>query len=111
MEKIRLKDGTEHNICDGASVNRIVIPVTDSSNFVQVHNTMTEENLSEFNVLTEANEICAILKDKKVMSAELLQVDGGYSAIFVFADVDSTSRRIKALEETMDTLVMESLGV
>ena len=106
MEQIKLKDGTLIEII-GATSNSFTINVATSQEFKDTYDKLTAINLEEYSIVNESGEELAFFKDKDVKSARL----EGEIATFDLKDVDITTKRIKALEETVDTLVMESLGV
>lgn len=109
MEKIKLKDGTTIEIqagCSEFSVSMIAESVDEMvANF-------TDENLERFKILTEGDAVCAIYEKKhmKKFSAEVAE-EGGYLITVTLEDVDEVAERLASLEETVDTLVMESLGL
>lgn len=106
MEKIKLKDGTLIEII-GATSNSFTINSATSQEFKDTYDKLTASNLEEYCIVNEAGEELAFFKDKEVKSARL----EGDIATFDLKDVDTTTKRIRALEETVDTLVMENLGV
>lgn len=106
MEKIKLKDGTLIDII-GATSNSFTCNAATSQEFTTTYDKLTPSNLHSYSIVNEAGEALAFFNDKEVKAARL---EGGI-ATFDLRDVDSTTKRIMALEETVDTLVMESLGV
>ncbi|WP_312371885.1 hypothetical protein [Lachnoclostridium sp.] len=106
MEQIKLKDGTLIEII-GATSNSFAINVTTSQDFKDTYDKLTTSNLEEYSIVNEEGEALAFFRDKEVKSARL----DGDIATFDLKDVDTTTKRIRALEETVDTLVMETLGV
>lgn len=48
--KIKLKDGTEYVGASNSTIEELIIFVLNVEEFVDVYNTMTDENLSEFTV-------------------------------------------------------------
>lgn len=106
MEKIKLKDSTEIEII-GATSTSISIKASTSQMFTDAYAKLNESNLEQYTIVNELNEVLAVYNDKVIKSAKL--EDG--VAIFDLKDVDIVAKRIKALEDTVDTLVMESLGV
>ena len=56
MDKIRLKDGTEFDIKDGASIGNITTVVSDFSGIEAIAEKMTKENLSKVTFLTGEKE-------------------------------------------------------
>ncbi|WP_312372056.1 hypothetical protein [Lachnoclostridium sp.] len=94
MEQIRLKDGTVHNILTAAP-NFISMEISPDE-FASTYSTLTEDNLSMYQILTEDGSVCGIYTNKYVFEATIR--DG--IATFVLSDVDTTSKRIKDLEES-----------
>ncbi|HCL01857.1 MAG TPA: hypothetical protein DHW61_05480 [Lachnoclostridium phytofermentans] len=106
MEYIKLKDGTIIAII-GATSNSFTIIANTSQDFKDTYDNLKAKNLEEYSIVNEEGEALAFFKDKEVKSARL----EGDIATFDLKDVDITTKRIKALEETVDTLVIETLGV
>lgn len=106
MENIKLKDGTLIEII-GATSNSVTTNAATSLEFKETYDKLTPANLRSYSIVNEAGEELAFFVDKEVKTARL----EGNIATFDLRDVDLTSKRIAALEETVDTLVMESLGV
>lgn len=105
MEKIRLKDGTEYNIAAGATENLISIPITETSELTTIYATMTNDNLSEFSVLTEGDAVCAIITNKKVAFAGIVENDSTYVAVFRLEKVDNTELQLSSLQNQIDEVV------
>lgn len=97
MEKIRVLDKSELNILPGASENRITVQRGELS-VEEVCSKMTEENLSEYSILSENGEISAIYKDKTVVLPILLDPDNG-TITFNLTNVDITQKRLRLIEE------------
>ena len=106
MEQIKLKDGTLIEII-GATSNSVTTNAATSQEFKDTYDKLTLSNLEEYSIVNDAGEELAFFRDKEVKSARL----EGDIATFDLKDVDTTTKRIRALEETVDTLVIESLGV
>nr|WP_295678758.1 hypothetical protein [uncultured Lachnoclostridium sp.]DAE05628.1 MAG TPA: hypothetical protein [Siphoviridae sp. cthL03] len=98
MEQIKLKDGTLHNIITAAP-NFISMELTPEE-FSNVYSVLTESNLSKYQILTDDGSVCAIYENKYVTEATIREG----IATFVFGDVDTTSKRIKDLEESNSML-------
>lgn len=121
MEKIRVLDKTELNILQGASENRITV-LRGELSVEEVCSKMTEENLSEYSILSESGELSAIYRDKTVVLPILLDPDNG-TITFNLTNVDMVQKRLRMLEakataieaentelkELVDTLVVSAL--
>lgn len=110
MEKMKLKDGTTYEICYAVEYE-VRIPVSNKAEYDLIFDTMTELNLSKYEILSEGELHCSTYSDKKVKSAEFTYVDDGCRATFCLVDVDTIEKRLKANEETLDILVKDRLGV
>ena len=58
---------------------------------------MTEENLSEYSILSESGEVSAIYKDKTVVLPILLDPESG-TITFNLTNVDMEQKRLRLLE-------------
>lgn len=106
MEKIKLKDGTLVEII-GATSNSLSFDTTEQSH-TEIVSKLTEENLETFEIINEAEESLRVYKDKKIK----FPYDVYEKSLTVnLVDVNLIEKRMRSLEETVDTLVMESLGV
>ena len=99
MEQIKLKDGTLIEII-GATSNSFTINVATSQDFKDTYDMLTASNLEEYCIVNEAEEELAFFRDKEVKSARL----EGEIATFDLKDVDITTKRIRALEESNNVL-------
>lgn len=106
MEKIKLKDGTLIEII-GATSNSLSFDTTEKSHS-EIVALLTEENLESFEIINEAGESLHVYKDKKIKYPY-----GVYEKTLTvnLVDVNVLEKRMRSLEETVDTLVLESLGV
>lgn len=123
MEKIRLKDKTEFSISPASSVNQIII-LKGELTIDEVKSKMTEDNLSEYEILSEAGNVTGAYKDKEVVSMNMIEPDTD-SIIFNLKDVDMIQKRLRLLEsdttsiktenaelkELVDTLIVNALEV
>nr|DAF69108.1 MAG TPA: hypothetical protein [Bacteriophage sp.] len=106
MEKIKLKDGNLIEII-GATSNSLSFDTTEKSH-TEIAALLTEENLESFEIINEAGESLRVYKDKKIkypydVYEKTLTVN--------LVDVNVLEKRMRALEETVDMLIMENLGV
>lgn len=99
MEKIVLKDGTEIEILNGATENCIKVSCS-TTEAAEIAKKLTDNNLTEFSILTEDEQVCTILKDKQ-LDKYTVYLAGGV-AEFVFKDVDTVSKRLTELEATQE---------
>ncbi len=116
MQKIRLKDLTEFNISEDSSVNQIII-IKGELTIDEIKSKMTEDNLSEYEILSDAGNVIGIYKDKEVVSLNIFESNDD-SIIFNLKDVDMVQKRIRLLEEEntknkeiIDALVVAALEV
>lgn len=94
MEKMKVKDGTLHNIITAAP-NFVNMELTPEE-FISTYGNLTEDNLSMYQILTDDGSVCAIYENKYVTEATIREG----IATFVLGDVDKTAKRIKQLEES-----------
>lgn len=117
MEKLQLKDGEQIEIQDGASENCVMVEVASQESFLELYNKLTDDNLAEISYLNESGVLCAIYKDKTLHKEELESVtdeeteESKLIATFIFKDIDTTKMKLKELQETVDTLVLNTLGI
>ena len=74
MTKMRLKDQTEFNISPASSVNTIIVQKGELT-IDEVKSKMTEDNLSEFEILSESGNVTGVYKDKEVVSLNVIEPD------------------------------------
>lgn len=108
MEKIRLNDGTVLEIQSGCTETTIGI-VSESVDETVAH--FTDSNLERFEILTENDDVCAVYTKKHMKNFGAVLTDDGFLITIHLTDIDEVTERLAALEETVDVLVMESLGV
>ena len=111
MAKIRLKDLTEFNISEDSSVDKITVLKGDLT-IDEIKGKMTEDNLSEYEILSDAGNVTGIYKDKEVVSLNIFESNDD-SIIFNLKDVDMVQKRIRLLEEenTKNKEIIDSLVV
>ena len=100
MEKIKLKDGTELEICNGATENILTMQLTEENTLEKLVALMTEENLSEYKILTESGVECTTIKDKYVKTYTVNTEEN--TVRFHLADVDLIAKRVAELEATQE---------
>lgn len=98
MEKVVLKDGTELEICNGATENTLTIELSEENTLDALVGVMTESNLSEYRILTESGIECTTIKDKYVKSYTVNTEEN--TVRFNLADVDTVAKRLAELEAT-----------
>lgn len=104
MKKIVLNNGREINVLN-VNVSSFTAKIT-ASEMLDVFNDLTEENLETITV-KEDDTICEIFTNKCRSSVNY----DGATAIFYLGDVDITSKKIKELEDTIDTLILSNMGI
>lgn len=108
MEKIKLNDGTIIDIQSGCTEYEVSV-IAESVDDTVAH--FTDSNLERYEIITEDNSVCAIYSKKHMKKFSATATDGGYLITLSLIDVDEMYERLASLEETVDVLVMESLGV
>lgn len=117
MEKLQLSTGEQIEILNGATANSIKVEVESQESFLEIYNKLTDDNLTQISYLNETGILCAIYKDKTLASAQLETVteedreESKLIATFTLKDIDTTKQKLKELQETVDTLVLNALGV
>lgn len=109
MEKIRLKDQTEVNVEGGMTENHFEVVVTGYDKMKELYSSLTEENLSEFEILNDAGLVCAVLKNKKVSTERRFTLVEGTQNIRVLVDLEDIDIRdvqLAQIAASSDYLVM-----
>lgn len=107
-EKIKLNDGTLLEIEEGCTEFEISV-ISESVD--ETAKLFTDSNLERFEILTGEDKVCAIYTKKHMKNFSAVITEEGYLVTIRLADIDEMAERMSALEETVDILVMESLGV
>lgn len=106
MEKLTLKDSTELNILDGATTNIMQIVISAVSDFENVYNALTDDNLAEVSISTSGGEICSKLKNKTLTSAtvETVTIDEADMLVItiVLRDISTIEQRLTTVETTQE---------
>ncbi len=103
-KKIILANKKEINIMDiteACFVSKLTIQQA-----VDLYEELTEDNLARIEIIENDNTL-KILENKCRSS---LNYDGEY-ATFYFNSIDVNAKKIKALEETIDALVLSNMGI
>lgn len=117
MEKLELKNGEQIEVQSGAIENSVKVLVESIDAFKELYSKLTDDNLSQISYLNEAGVLCAIYKDKTLSKAEIAtetDEETGESKLITtltFKDIDITAKKLKHLEETIDTLLINGLEV
>lgn len=104
MKKVILNNGKEIEVLDINSCSFTI--KADISYVLQIFNDLTEESLETVTV-KEDDTITEIFTNKCRSSVNY----DGVTAIFYLGDVDITSKKIKALEDTVDALILSDMGI
>ena len=113
---IRLKDGTELNIENGAT-NGCVAVITDDLTILDTYvKALTKENLACAEIVNENGETVLVIKDKYLLSFDGNRFIGEekYVVCFRLADVYTLEEKLAKLEEEnakLNETVNELLGV
>jgi hypothetical protein len=114
MEKLELKNGEQIEILDGASENTVKV-VTTIDTFDALYKKFTDDNLSEISFYNSSDVVCAVYNNKTLKNVTLATETIDEVEVFVatinLKDIDNTQLSINSLQETVDTLVLGSLGV
>lgn len=108
MEKIKLKDGTEISIVNGATQNCITAKCSNLKEVEEVADKLTDENLEEYKILNSVGLECSTLENKHLNSITIYPDKG--QAQFHLVDVDMVAKRLEALEtgqEMQDEAITE----
>ena len=111
MEKIKLKDQTEIAVEGGMTPNYFKTVVVGYDGMKDLYNNLTEENLSEFQVLNDAGLVCSVLKNKKMSTTRTFEVIEGTENLKVtvnLEDIDEKEIQLNQLSANTDYLVMMS---
>ena len=109
MEKIKLNNGKEIAVEGGMTSNHFVVIVTGYDKMKELYTDLTEENLSEFEVLNDAGLVCAVLKNKRVAAKRTFEVIEGTENLKVevtLEDIDVRELQINQVTANTDYLVM-----
>lgn len=118
MEKLELKNGEQIEIKDGASENFFRVEVENMEEFQALRIKLTNENLSLIKFINEAGSVCGVYEEKTLVGKfgieELKDEEKEQTKLIItltLADIDKMNKRMSYVEETLDTLVLNSLGV
>lgn len=117
MEKLQLNNGDLIEIQNGATPNSVKVEVQSQEAFLEQYIKFKDDNLSKITFLSETGIEMAIYNNKTLDKAELQLVTDSETeevkliATFLLKDIDSTKIKLKELQETVDTLVLNALGV
>ena len=111
MEKIRLKNQMEIAVEGGMTPNCFTTVVVGYEGMKELYNSLTEENLSESQVLNDAGIICSVLKNKKMSKTRTFEAIEGTENLKVtvnLEDIDEKEIQLNQLSANTDYLVMIS---
>jgi len=115
MDKIILKDLSEINIREGSSTNVFQVDATAREELATLCNRLTDDNLSEFSLYNSSSVLGAVTKNRKLSKASIEEnTEEGATGFIItveLAEVSAIEKRVADVEETVDTLVLNSLGV
>lgn len=112
MEKMKLKDGTEIEIINGASENYITAECSALKEVETIADKLTDENLEEYKILNSSGLECRNLENKHLNSFTVYP--DKKQVQFHLTDVDMVAKRLEALEttqETQDEAITELAGI
>lgn len=104
MERIKLNDGTILNIEGGSTENSVSVVVDTLDTLNTYVEAFTEENLTRFEILNDADLVTAVITDKYLASftGTPVRETENYTLMFNFGNVDTVSARLDALEEEQE---------
>ena len=102
MEKLILKDKTEITVNGGTTENQFSVTVENLSDLQIIIESLTEDNLEEFDLQTEDGDVLAIIKDKYFLNAVVTVVECGYNVRIYIGNVDLIEKRLRTLEITQE---------
>lgn len=104
MKKIILNNGKEIDVLEANNCSfSVKTTVTEMANIFSL---LTEENLETLTI-KDSDTITALLTNKCRSSVTYT----GDVAYFYLGDVDVTAKKIKELEDTIDTLILSNMGI
>ena len=104
MNKIVLKDATQYNIKETSTENEIIVVLENMDTVIDVYNSFTDLNLSEYKILNDSDSITSIYSNKQLASATIEKVEDGVEVTMQLKDVDETLLRIAELESKVAEL-------
>lgn len=104
MKTLTLKNGVMFNVSVNALMDQYIIDFSDYLSFVAAISELTDENLSEHSIKTDATSDVDIIKDKTVLSASTTSFDGKVRATFCIGNVDATKKKLADAEAEIQTL-------
>jgi hypothetical protein len=114
MDKIVLKDKTEILIREGSGTNIFQVEGKEREELIELCKQLTKENLSEYCIYNSAGLLCSIYKNKELAGSHIdeksEEVEGLLFTIEL-APVSTIEKRLADVEETVDALMTNSLGV
>ncbi|KAB1437550.1 hypothetical protein [Candidatus Galacturonibacter soehngenii] len=117
MEKLQLNNGDLIEIQNGATPNSVKVEVPSQEAFLEQYIKFKDDNLSKITFLSETGIEMSIYNNKTLDKAELQSVadeetvESKLIATFTLKDIDTTKQKLKELQETIDTLVLNTLGI
>lgn len=104
MKTLTLKNGVMYEISVNASMNQYIIDFSDYISFFSATAVLTDDNLSEFSIKTNATGEIEIIKDKTVLSVSTISFDGKVRATFCIGNIDNTKKKLIEAEEEIVNL-------
>lgn len=98
-EKIILKDGTELEIENGATENRIQVIIQDLNEFKKLYDNFNMNNLESYQIKNVEGLICTTRTNKFLKNVIIEQMENFFLISFNLENVDMTNKRLSALEE------------
>lgn len=114
-DKIILKDNTSLEINQSSGTDEFIMNFSNLTEFMEILTMLTASNLESYQVQNQDGLTVARPENKECLHTGIdLTWDKNdtiinVKATFSISDVDMISKRLEALEETTDALVMESL--
>lgn len=111
MEKIKLKDQTEISVEGGMTQNSFEVIVVGYDKMKELYESLTDDNLSEFQVINDAGLVCATLKNKRVSTKRTFEIIEGTENLKVtvsLTDIDIRELQMSQALANTDYLIMMS---
>ena len=106
MNKIKLKNQNIYEIEATSSEFELLIKLSSIEELTDTYKSFTDENLSEYEILNDADQVTALYINKKLECINNIhEVENGIEITVKLSNVDATELRIKGLEAKIDELI------
>jgi len=106
MNRIKLKNQNIYKIEATSSEFELLIQLSSIEELTDTYKSFTDENLSEYEILNDADQVTALYINKKLECINNIhEVENGIEITVKLSNVDATELRIKGLEAKIDELI------